>query len=89
MFSDTNLPVLITVISVAAGLAWMISKEFSGLKDIIADRIRQTEEKIEQVERVLLEKMEYHERHDDTRFGDVTNAIWETKLQNLEDRTKS
>lgn len=88
MFSDTNVPILLAVVTAAAGLAWMMSKEFSGLRDLIADRIRQTEEKIEQVERVLMEKMEYHERHDDVRFADVTNAIWETKLHNLENKVK-
>ena len=30
----------------------------------------------------LLEKIEYHEKHDDTRFNQVINEIWSIKIRN-------
>lgn len=30
----------------------------------------------------IIDKLDYHERHDDTRFQSVRNDIWEIRLRN-------
>lgn len=62
-------------ISVAVGLAWWISRQFSNTKNLIHEKSNDTQ-------KVLLEKIEYHERHDDQRFAAITNDLWTIKLQN-------
>lgn len=32
--------------------------------------------------KILLEKIEYHERHDDQRFAAISNDLWTLKLHN-------
>lgn len=39
-------------------------------------------EKIEDTANMFLEKLEYHERHDDKRFSEVVNSLWEIRLRN-------
>lgn len=29
----------------------------------------------------LMAQLQYHERHDDRRFAEITNALWEIRLQ--------
>lgn len=59
------------------GLARWFFTQFASLKTFIQDQ----NEKI-------MDKLEYHERHDDQRFGEVANqftgirnSIWEVKVQ--------
>ena len=28
----------------------------------------------------MIEKLEYHEQHDDKRFSEITNGLWEIRL---------
>lgn len=62
-------------ISVAVGLAYWIQKQFTATH-------RHIDLKSEQTEKILLEKIEYHERHDDQRFSQINNDLWTIKLQN-------
>lgn len=57
--------------------AWWFSKKFSEIHDAI-------DGKIDKLERSVIQKLEYHERHDDARFSEINNAIWEIKLRNAE-----
>lgn len=66
--------VLGTVTSVSA-LSFWLNRQFNAVRDLIFVKIDQTE-------KVLLAKLEYHERHDDKRFSDIINEIWELKLRN-------
>jgi hypothetical protein len=56
------------------GLAWWLSGQFSHLRQLVYESINKTEA-------AILSKLEYHERHDDTRFDDVKRDIWEIKLR--------
>ena len=62
-----------TFTSVVA-LSWWLNRQFNSVRELIYAKIDQTE-------KILLSKLEYHERHDDKRFSDLINEIWEIKLR--------
>lgn len=62
-----------TFTSVVA-LSWWLNRQFNSVRELIYAKIDQTE-------KILLSKLEYHERHDDKRFSDLINEIWELKLR--------
>jgi len=57
------------------GTTWALAKQFANTRSSIF-------EKIDKTESTILTKLEYHERHDDARFSEVRNDIWEIRLQN-------
>jgi hypothetical protein len=70
---------LITAVLVAVGtsigtvgsLTWWLSGQFRSTRDLVYTQIQQ-----------VLEKLEYHEKHDDSRFLGIRNDIWEIRLRN-------
>lgn len=69
---DTNTLLIIVSIGTTIGsLAWWLAVQFKEIRK----EIQQQGEK-------LLEKLEYHERHDDKRFSDIVNSLWELRLRN-------
>lgn len=56
------------------GLAWWLSGQFSTVRHLVY-------ESINKAELVILAKLEYHEKHDDTRFEDIKRDIWEVKIR--------
>lgn len=56
------------------GLAWWLSGQFSTVRHLVY-------ESITKVEQNLVSKLDYHEKHDDTRFDDIKRDIWEVKLR--------
>lgn len=56
------------------GLAWWLSGQFSTIRDLVYEQISKTGE-------AILEKLEYHEKHDDSRFEDIKRDLWEVKLR--------
>lgn len=56
------------------GLAWWLSGQFSTIRYLVYETINKTEA-------VILAKLEYHEKHDDTRFDDIKRDIWEVKIR--------
>jgi hypothetical protein len=71
------LPVIaisVTIISAVWGHALWLSGQFKSVYkaiDIKFDKILDS----------ITEKLEYHERHDDQRFGHISDSIWELRLQ--------
>lgn len=55
--------------------AWWFNKKFNEVHDNI-------DEKIEKLEKNIISKLEYHERHDDERFSQVDKSIWEIRIRN-------
>lgn len=55
--------------------AWWFSKKFNEVHDNIDD-------KVEALEKNIISKLEYHERHDDTRFSAIDKAVWEIRVRN-------
>jgi|SRR5882672_7853856 len=72
----------LTVIVTICSLVWWLSGQFTNLRGLIYSTAEKTATSI-------LSKLEYHEKHDDTRFNavsnqisDVKNDIWELKVRN-------
>lgn len=64
------------IIAVIGAMLWL-NKQFASMKDFV-------QKKIEQV----LDKLSYHERHDDQRFAQMTNEMWQIRLDSaLKDKT--
>ena len=57
------------------GIAWWLSKQFTAMRGLIFSQI-------EKMQELILAKLEYHEKHDDSRFQSVTNEIWAIKVRN-------
>ena len=77
-----NVNLILGVIGTGMGLlltiwrfAIWIQNQFSSLKDQIHKSVSDLEAKV-------LNKLEYHEKHDDRRFSEVHNEIWEIKVLN-------
>jgi hypothetical protein len=70
-----TLAIGVTVISAVWGHAIWLSNRFAYIQKAMDQRFEILMEK-------LTEKLEYHERHDDKRFGDISNGLWEIRLQN-------
>lgn len=75
-----------TVLGAVWGLAIWLSKQFSAIRDLVYSRT-------EQIKNVILNKLEYHERHDDQRFATiatdlnkrfeaVTDDVWDIRVRN-------
>lgn len=56
------------------GLAWWLSGQFSSIKELVYEQSGKTAE-------AILAKLEYHEKHDDSRFDDLKRDMWEIKLR--------
>lgn len=55
--------------------AWWLSKKFGEVHDNIDD-------KVENLEKNIVSKLEYHEQHDDQRFAEIRNAVWDIRIRN-------
>ena len=69
---------IVTVASIVTAVLIMYMKlesKFSDVKKTIFERL-------EKLQETILDKLEYHERHDDQRFNAVTNDIWAIKVRN-------
>jgi|SRR5882724_3130681 len=56
------------------GLAWWLSGQFSSLRHLVYEQITKTEA-------LILSKLEYHERHDDTRFENMRKDMFTIQLR--------
>ena len=55
-------------------LAWWLSGQFSEVREFVYQQINRVESNI-------LSKLEYHEKHDDSRFDNVSKDIWDIKVR--------
>jgi hypothetical protein len=65
----------VTIITAVWGHAIWLSNRFAGIS-------QEMDKRFEKVLTAITSKLEYHERHDDQRFGDINNGLWEIRLQN-------
>lgn len=63
----------------AAIIAFIISGQF-GLGIWLNSQFNIIRKEQIAIKEKLLTKLEYHEKHDDQRFADITNRLWEMKL---------
>lgn len=69
------LSTLFTIVITAGGAVWALSGQFAKTREMV-------ENKLDKLETTLVSKMEYHERHDDARFTEVKNDIWQIRVEN-------
>ena len=55
-------------------LAWWLSGQFSEVRALVYHQMSS-------VEANILDKLEYHEKHDDARFENVSKDIWDIKIR--------
>ena len=67
--------IIIAMLGSVGSLAWFIAGQFTNVRKLI-------HETIERTENVLLNKIEYHERHDDQRFSAITRDLWDVRVRN-------
>lgn len=56
-------------------LAWWLSGQFSEIRALVYQQMSL-------VQTNILSKLEYHEKHDDTRFSSIRNDIWDIRVRN-------
>lgn len=76
------LTIFCSVISATWFMSRWVNNQFNATRDLIYSIRDLIYTKIEQTEKTLMGKLEFHERHDDQRFTELTNQIWEVKLKN-------
>ncbi len=59
-----------TLVTAIWGFAWFLSKKFNNIY-----------EKIQLTLETMIAKLEYHEQHDEKRFSEITNGLWEIRVQ--------
>jgi len=78
MFKDIDfaaIGIIITVITAVSSLTWWLSVQFASVKALVFEKIGLTE-------KIIVEKIEYHERHDDTRFAQIREELSELRIRN-------
>lgn len=70
-----TLGIIFTIVSAVSSLTWWLSGQFSSVRHMVYERIGLTE-------KVLVDKLEYHERHDDVRFAGIRNDLWDIRVRN-------
>jgi hypothetical protein len=73
--SLTALYYLVGIGSAFAASMLYLSKQFNSIKSLIYD-------KHEQLKTFVVNKLDYHEKHDDVRFNGIQNDLWELRLSN-------
>ena len=71
----STLGIVFTVLSTVAGLTWWLSGQFSTLKSLMLEKIGLSA-------KIITEKIEYHERHDDDRFSQIREDLSELRIRN-------
>lgn len=56
-------------------LAWWLSGQFSEVRALVYQQMSS-------VKTNILDKLEYHEKHDDARFADLRNDLWDIRVRN-------
>lgn len=79
--SPTDWVAIVGVYITILGSVWGLGRYLDG-------RFVKVFEKIEAVQDRVLTKLEYHERHDDKRFSEIREDIWETRLRIVGARPK-
>ena len=79
MFSENHtveiVGLFLTVFGSVWSLAWWLSGQFTAVRNLIYTQV-------EKLEQHFTQKLEYHERHDDSRFNNISNDLWDIKLRN-------
>lgn len=78
MFSWNELSVLAVIIGASVSSAWAVSWFLSAKLNSTNTLVYR---KFEELRNMFLEKLEYHERHDDVRFDNIRKDIYQFGLR--------
>lgn len=68
-----TISIIVAISGSVWSMAWWLNGHFNSIrKDFLL------------LGKEIIEKLEYHEKHDDQRFADITNSLWEIKLRQAE-----
>lgn len=67
--------IVFTTIGAVGSLAWWLSAQFNNQRDMFFA-------KLGVMQALILDKIEYHERHDDRRFSEVREDVLDIRLRN-------
>lgn len=60
-----------TLVAGIWGFAWFLAKKFTNIYT-----------KIQNALDTMVDKLDYHEQHDDKRFNQITDGLWALRLEN-------
>lgn len=66
---------LAAIVGTGGSLVWWLSSQFSAVRSLVYSETGKLRE-------AILDKLEYHERHDDTRFNLISNDLVAIKIRN-------
>lgn len=66
---------IVTAVGWSVWATWWLGKQFSQTRQLVWDRGNILQAGIEA-------KLEYHEQHDDKRFADLHNDLWDIRVRN-------
>lgn len=75
LFTDQTFINLLLLVSTIGGGGWWLSRQFNQVKTLIYTET-------DKVRNLVMAKLEYHEKHDDARFSELKNDIWQMRLIN-------
>lgn len=75
MFTWTDVSLLGTGVLSTWTIAWFLSSKINGTNSLVY-------RKFDELKNAFLEKLEYHERHDDQRFDNIRKDIWQMRVIN-------
>lgn len=64
-----------TVAAVVWSASWFLFRQANAIKSLVYI-------KFDEVKKALIDKIEYHERHDDQRFDALQKDIWQIRVVN-------
>ena len=67
--------VILTILGAVWSLDWWLSSQFKATRDLVYV-------KIESLQNNFMDKLDYHEKHDDKRFGQIIDDLWAIKVRN-------
>lgn len=70
-----TLGIIITIITTVSSLTWWLSGQFGSMRNLVFERVSM-------VEKAIVDKLEYHERHDDSRFGAIRDDLADIRIRN-------
>lgn len=69
-----TLSIIITVVGATGTLSWWLASQFRDVRNLVYN-------KTEQLQNFLLTKMDAHEKHDDKRFEDLNDDLWDVRIR--------
>ena len=71
----STIGVISTIVTTISALTWWLSGQFNAVRNLVFTRVESTG-------KAILDKLEYHERHDDERFNNITKDLAAIQIRN-------